>query len=169
MSSFTIESIIKRPGGTKGVTIGDESYDFLPNKAGAHICVVTNPEHAQRFLGIVEGYRIYVPEGEKAPAAPATGVGVKPEAANPPAAPTPPAGPTPPAQEAAASVEQTNQAPTDPVQSEPASDKPLADLGSDELRKVYAEEVGRAAHHKAKDETLIATIEAVRKEKAGAA
>ena len=171
MSTITIESKIKRTGGTRGVVIGETSYDFMPNAEGAHVCDIENPEHAQRFLGIPEGYRIYSPtkgvtvEG---------GVGaskkpVKVEAAKVEDATV--ADLTVKTEDPAANTkepaDETDNEPT-PAQEQTVSNEAVAleDLDSDALRTVFQDEVGRAPHHKAKDETLIAQIEAVRKEKA---
>lgn len=51
-----IESILKRPGGTK-VTMGDSLYHFAPNEQDQHVAEVENPDHAKVFLNIPEGYR----------------------------------------------------------------------------------------------------------------
>ncbi len=52
-----IESIIKRPGGTR-ITLGAEAYHFQPDwEDGPHIAEVTDPAHIQRLLSISEGFR----------------------------------------------------------------------------------------------------------------
>lgn len=53
-----IQSIIKREGGTT-ITLDKNSYHFAPDKSGAHVCDVEDKSHAQKFLGITEGYKIY--------------------------------------------------------------------------------------------------------------
>jgi hypothetical protein len=53
-----IECILKRPGGTK-VDLGGTEYHFAPQADGAHVAVVKENAHIQRFLSIPEGYRIY--------------------------------------------------------------------------------------------------------------
>ena len=44
-----LECVLKRPKGTI-VTLGDETYRFLPDDKEAHVCVVTNKEHRDRLL-----------------------------------------------------------------------------------------------------------------------
>jgi hypothetical protein len=53
-----IECVLKRTGGTQ-VTIGTTEYDFSPQSDGAHVATVEDDDHAQRFLSITEGYKIY--------------------------------------------------------------------------------------------------------------
>lgn len=53
-----IESKLIREGGTH-VDIGGTEYYFAPNDEGAHVCEVVNEDHADRFLSIPEGYRLY--------------------------------------------------------------------------------------------------------------
>ena len=66
-----IESIIKRAGGSR-IDIGGTEYHFKPAKDGeAHVCEVTNREHAARFLEIKEGYRVF--NTDNAPAKQASG------------------------------------------------------------------------------------------------
>jgi len=51
-----IESILRRPGGTR-VTLGGVEYHFVPDADGREFCDVSNPEHAKILLAIPEGYR----------------------------------------------------------------------------------------------------------------
>lgn len=51
-----IESILRRPGGTR-VTLGGVEYHFVPDAEGREFCDVSNPEHAKILLSIPEGYR----------------------------------------------------------------------------------------------------------------
>ncbi len=56
-----IESIIRRAKGTNAEIEG-VVYKFRPRGSGEnppHVCEVANLRHAQRFISIVEGYRIY--------------------------------------------------------------------------------------------------------------
>jgi len=66
-----IESLIRRKAGTT-VQMGGETYHFKSREGqAAHICEVTNEEHARRFLGITEGYAPFegkAPEKPKAQA-----------------------------------------------------------------------------------------------------
>lgn len=171
-NTITIESIIRRTGGTRGVTMGNKTYNFLPNAEGAHVCDVSDGEHAQRFLGIPEGYRIY---------SPAKGVSVEggvgatraAEKAEPPAAAVEPQKAQSGKQEepstATTTDETANAATTEPKTSEKPAEEAVAldGLDTDKLRAIFEEEVGRKPHPNAKDETLIAQIEAVREDKAG--
>lgn len=59
-----IECILKRQGGTH-VDMGGVVYHFAPQPDGAHVADIEDNAHIQRFLGIPEGYRIYVePQAE---------------------------------------------------------------------------------------------------------
>ena len=51
-----IESILRRPGGTR-VTLGGVEYHFVPDADGREFCDVSNHEHAKILLAIPEGYR----------------------------------------------------------------------------------------------------------------
>lgn len=53
-----IESILKRPGGTKA-EIGGTEYHFEPLADGAHVANVENESHIDRFLSIAEAYKVY--------------------------------------------------------------------------------------------------------------
>lgn len=53
-----IESKIKREGGTI-VDMGTAKYHFAPREDGAHVANVQDEAHADRFLSITEGYRLY--------------------------------------------------------------------------------------------------------------
>jgi len=59
-----IECKIIRDGGSK-VDIGGIEYHFEPLDDGAHVAEVANPDHADRFLGIADGYKLY--RGELSP------------------------------------------------------------------------------------------------------
>lgn len=69
-----IECILKRPGGTVA-SIDRVPYHFQPvdpnDESTPHVAEVANKTHAERFLQIPEGYRIYKTEaGEEDLAAP---------------------------------------------------------------------------------------------------
>jgi len=51
-----IESILRRPGGTR-VTLDGVEYHFVPDAEGREFCDVSNPEHVKILLAIQEGYR----------------------------------------------------------------------------------------------------------------
>lgn len=57
--SATIESIIRRTGGTT-VTLGGTEYRFLPDDNDRHTAVVNNPDHIGQLLAIREGYRLVI-------------------------------------------------------------------------------------------------------------
>lgn len=61
-----IESKLIREGGTRE-NIGGTDYHFAPNEAGDHVCEVKNEDHAERFLSIPEGYRLYRSASKVAP------------------------------------------------------------------------------------------------------
>ncbi len=182
--SLKIESIIRRPGGTKGVIMGTTSYDFLPNAEGAHVANVLDPDHAQKFLKISEGYRIYTSQepgdaetGAGAIGAIAASASTQSQEPNP----TPPAKQAPAAGAAKQQVDSTNAPATEPTKpsgeandtKDPATPAPtgktvaLEDMDPDKLREVFQDEVGRKPHPQAKDETLIAQIKAKRLEAPG--
>lgn len=52
-----IESILKRPGGTK-VQLGGKTYHFTPDEYGRHVAEVEDNDHIGRLLAIREGYRL---------------------------------------------------------------------------------------------------------------
>ncbi len=58
-----IESILKRPGGTK-VRLGADEYHFKPDELDRHVAEVENAEHAKVFLNVPEGYRSLEPLAE---------------------------------------------------------------------------------------------------------
>lgn len=51
-----IETILKRPGGTK-VRLGSDTYHFKPDDQDRHVAEVENPDHVKVLLNIPEGYR----------------------------------------------------------------------------------------------------------------
>ena len=53
-----IQCILRRTGGTV-VDLGTQQYHFEPLADGAHVAEVSDASHAERFLAIPEGYRIY--------------------------------------------------------------------------------------------------------------
>jgi len=54
-----IESIIRRKNGTTVVLDKIEYHFNSPVAEGPHVATVENDDHAQRFLSIKEGFRIY--------------------------------------------------------------------------------------------------------------
>jgi hypothetical protein len=52
-----IESLLRRPGGTK-VTLDGREYHFKPDAQGREIADVLNSDHVGIFASIREGYRI---------------------------------------------------------------------------------------------------------------
>ena len=53
-----IQCILKRDGGTH-TELGGVGYHFEPLADGAHVADVANEDHADRFLAIPEGYKLY--------------------------------------------------------------------------------------------------------------
>jgi len=64
-----IESIIRRKNGTTVVFDKTEYHFNSPVAEGPHVATVENDDHAQRFLAIKEGFKIYraTPSPIKAP------------------------------------------------------------------------------------------------------
>jgi hypothetical protein len=58
MTATAIECKLIREGGSF-IPMGDIEYHFAPQPDGAHVALVENEEHADRFLSITEGYRLY--------------------------------------------------------------------------------------------------------------
>lgn len=54
----TIECKLIREGGSFP-EVGGTVYHFAPNAEGAHVCDVLDADHADVFLSIPEGYRLY--------------------------------------------------------------------------------------------------------------
>jgi hypothetical protein len=148
--------------------MGDVTYHFRPDDAGRHVATIFEPDHISRFLQITEGYRML--GAVAAPiAAPVVSVGV----ATTQAAPVAPSTQAAHVQDAAPVTQAataTVTAPTsDAAQTATTAEvKALDQLDDEELRAVFQAELGRAAHHKAKPETMIAQIEAIRAERAAA-
>lgn len=61
-----IESLIKRPKGTE-ITLGQNTYHFVPDDEGRHVAVVENEAHILSLLAIKEGFRSL--DGAPSPAA----------------------------------------------------------------------------------------------------
>ena len=53
-----IECVLKRQNGTVA-EIDGINYHFAPQVDGAHVAVIEEVAHIERFLAIPEGYRIY--------------------------------------------------------------------------------------------------------------
>lgn len=79
MSTTAIESKLIRKGGSR-VDIGGTEYHFQPYTDGAHVCEVANEAHADRFLSITEGYRLYRGKGTPADGNAANPAGAVPDA-----------------------------------------------------------------------------------------
>lgn len=61
--STPIECKLARQGGTFA-EVGGTEYHFQPYTDGAHVCVVDDESHADRFLEIREGYKLYRGDGQ---------------------------------------------------------------------------------------------------------
>jgi len=162
-AAVLIESLIKRPGGSK-IPMGSVTYHFAPDDLGRHVATVSDTGHIARFLQITEGFRLLgavtAPTAPAAPPAPPVGVvstqgtSLQPAQLTGPAdAVTAPAAPAP-------SVQEQQDANT--------TEKPLAEMSDEELRATFKAEIGRAPSPKSKPETMIAQIEAIRAERGAA-
>lgn len=161
-----IESILKRPGGTK-VTMGDSLYHFAPNEQDQHVAEVENPDHAKVFLNIPEGYRSLDPiqpqqvSLEDAMAVlkaqfPNADFSALTAAVPAPAAATSEPDPEPDAQDADDA--------DDEAEDDPAG---LADLSDEELRAEFEKLIGRKPHAKILRENMEAQITAALTTEAG--
>lgn len=140
-----IECKLKRHGGSK-IDVGGTTYHFKPanpnDPNSPHLCDVKDKNHAQRFLGISEGYCLPGDAPAQKPAAPVA----------PPPSPTD------------QTVASTEQAPADPAtapvvaSTEPSEQVPLEAKSDDELREIIKEATGRYPHPNTSREKLIAKI-----------
>lgn len=156
--ALLIESLIKRAGGTR-VPIGQNEYHFKPQSAepdAPHVALVADMGDAQRFLGIVEGYRLIGAAPEPTPAP----TGLQPSQPAPQISTSAPA-----------PVLQTDAQPAAPEgdgQGEKQTDD-LAAMSLEDLRALYTAETGLKPHNRAGAETLAKLITAHRLSVAGAA
>lgn len=60
-----IEALVQRPGGTV-TDVGDVTYHFTPDRSGAHVAEVEDPDHVDRFLSIPD-YRLARDQGRRRP------------------------------------------------------------------------------------------------------
>ena len=154
-----IESILKRPGGTK-VTMGDSLYHFAPNEQDQHVAEVENPDHAKAFLNIPEGYRSLDPiQPQQVSLEDAMAV-LKAQFPNADfsaltaAVPEPAAATSEPDQEPDA---QDADDADDEAEDDPAG---LADLSDEELRAEFEKLIGRKPHANMLRENMEAQITA---------
>ena len=154
MTAMLIRCLQKRKGGSD-ITMNDgKSIVFRPDENDDHVAMVTDPDHIQRLLSITEGFKIHT-SNDASPAANQKAIiagavksivaGNDISGAN--------------LGDQTTSIKDVGQValPVDAT-------RPLADLNDEELRSVFQNELGRVPHHKAKSETMIAQIEAVRAE-----
>lgn len=177
MPKLLIECILKRPGGTL-VELDGLNYHFKPLNdpagLGRDVCFVENTKHAQRFMGIPEGYRLAEdaePAVLTAPVPPAPPAPAR--VAAPPPAPDPTPGgvlmdpvtlPEP--------VPQTAIDANAPGSTQPSalpSEEELAAMDLEPLRAQAELELGRKPSPKAKEPLLISQILAIRADKGQAA
>lgn len=155
-----IESILKRPGGTK-VTMGDSLYHFAPNEQDQHVAEVENPDHAKVFLNIPEGYRSLDPiQPQQVSLEDAMAV-LKAQFPNADfSALTAAAGPAPEAGTSEPDPEPDAQEPDDA--GDDAEDDPagLADMSDEELRAEFEKLIGRKPHANMLRENMEAQITA---------
>lgn len=76
--STQIECKLIRDGGTYA-EVGGTEYHFAPQADGAYVASIDNDDHADIFLAITEGYRLYRGAAKAAPAV-AIETAVEPEA-----------------------------------------------------------------------------------------
>lgn len=155
-----IESILKRPGGTK-VTMGSALYHFAPNEQDQHVAEVENPDHAKVFLNIPEGYRSLDPiQPQQVSLEDAMAV-LKAQFPNADfSALTAAAGPAPAADTSEPDPEPDAQEPDDA--GDDAEDDPagLADMSDEELRAEFEKLIGRKPHSNMLRENMEAQITA---------
>lgn len=154
-----IESILKRPGGTK-VTMGDSLYHFAPNEQDQHVAEVENPDHAKVFLNIPEGYRSLDPiQPQQVSLEDAMAV-LKAQFPNADFSALTAAVPAPAAANSEPNPEPDAQEPDDA--GDDAEDDPagLADMSDEELRAEFEKLIGRKPHANMLRENMEAQITA---------
>ena len=154
-----IESILKRPGGTK-VTMGDSLYHFAPNDQDQHVAEVENPDHAKVFLNIPEGYRSLDPiQPQQVSLEDAMAV-LKAQFPNADFSALTAAVPAPAAANSEPDPEPDAQEPDDA--GDDAEDDPagLADMSDEELRAEFEKLIGRKPHANMLRENMEAQITA---------
>lgn len=143
-NAMLIRCLQQRPGGTTVKMADGGLIKFTPDENGDHVAMVSNPAYIQRLLSITEGYVIHsMPPFDVQPAEP------------------------PKPQQSAVVANAQTPAPVTPValpEPLPADAGDLSTLDDDQIRAVYRAELKREPHHKAKRETMIAQIEALREE-----
>lgn len=184
---IVIESIIRRSGGSEIELADGTIYRFRPVEAanGAHLAMVRNPDHIGTFLGIREGYRLYVPPAtpafEEVPVIEAVDDAAaieKAVTARGVAKDDEPADATAPA-DAGDAPAAAPPSPTDGEGANPegagsgdaghSSDAPPLDtLSDDALRDRYETALGRKPHPNARRDTMIAAITAPKGTSGGA-
>jgi|GEM_PF-1501650 len=160
-----IECTLQRKGGTQVKMADNTTYHFKDDGTGAHIAAVSNADHIGTLLGIKEAYRVYGMQTADVAATGVVATTVQPIMVAPivqapvtaPAVTQAPAASTPPAQE-------LQTPPPATTTNEQAGLSP--DMNIDELRALFLAEVGREPNARAKAETMIAQIEAIRAERA---
>jgi hypothetical protein len=156
MAKTVIRCKITRDGGSKA-SIGGVEYHFKPRPdlgaASAHVAVVENKEHINRFLRISEGYELFLGEDDAdAPAAVA------------PAVPDD----EPPAPEPVSEPEQPATDDSGDEDHEVDVNAPLHEQPDETLRAIYrALNHGKAAGPRTRRETLIEKIEEIREAQEG--
>ena len=146
-----IECILHRPGGTR-VTIGSAMYHFrplAPDQFAPHVADVENEAHAKRFLKLREAYREF--QDTTAPAAPDPVADPDPDPAQAPA----------PASEDAVET-QVNPDAEKAAQAAATAEDDLEAMDIEQLREIFANEIGRKPGPRSGADTLIAQIKARR-------
>ena len=154
-----IESILKRPGGTK-VTMGDSLYHFAPNEQDQHVAEVENTDHAKVFLNITEGYRSLDPiQPQQVSLEDAMAV-LKAQFPNADFSALTAAVPAPAADTSEPDPKPDAQEPDDA--GDDAEDDPagLADMSDEELRAEFEKLIGRKPHSNMLRENMEAQITA---------
>lgn len=162
-STMLIKCLLKRDGGSVVTMKDGATYHFKDDGLGNHVASVSNADHIQRFMQIPEAYAIF---------SGTAGVGLTQAAAAIQAPASEPVvtapilaavitGADPVTPDAAT---ETQPEPHAEPQAAPA-DGALESLSDADLRAVFKAEIGRVAPPKAKPETMIAQIEAIRAER----
>lgn len=155
-STMLIKCLLKRDGGSVVTMKDGAAYHFKDDGLGNHVASVSNADHIQRFMQIPEAYAIFSGAAGVGLSAPAIQAPVPAPVVTAPILAAVITGADPVTPDAATETQ------PEPTLSEFSSLETLTDA---ELRTVFKSEIGRVAPPKAKPETMIAQIEAIRAER----
>ncbi|MDP2047563.1 MAG: hypothetical protein Q8K33_01535 [Cypionkella sp.] len=163
MSAIIMKCLLIRAGGTK-IDLDGVNYHFKDDGLGNHVATISDMKHVSKLAGIPEAYEVF---GSAPATDTAIGLGVTLTAAQSEATSAGPIAPV------AAPVVEAPVAPVaataDPEMQTTANAQAgfPENMSIGDLRALFLAEVGREPSPKAKPETMMAGIIAIRAERAG--